>query len=435
MQASEGQNGWGTKPLIAILILLCFVLGKQPAKAEPRPAWPPFPESTLAIYRFNDLDWHPPMLPPAIGFENAMVQEGWSEYALVRDGFSVGPVAVATLDATGRKTFSPGTGAVRFWFQPNWSSAMQGGAGPGGYARLLELVNLSGSTPDVRWSLYLDKSGDTLYFSGVGADSRAQDYLKADVGFEAGEWQLITLNYGPKGSQLWLGDQLIAQGEGVPAPTEYQEPSLGLIIGSDLGVSCPAQGQFEEFTTFDYWPDAEQLAFYFNGVGRQVFLGTVGLTEEETLKQAVLEAAFPEMMLLEEEDGGMQMAYSYITNELWLEITGASNGVAHLLLHHTEPWTTYEVQSKDALTNATWLHETNVLGADGQDWTPADIATGDRTNALFFRARSFADEDGDGLPSWWELEHGSRASGRPGSIEPERFRGNCDVDACRSISG
>jgi hypothetical protein len=392
--------------LLAILTvgLLGYV---QVANAAPRPAWPPWPEPTLALYRFDEVDWHPPLLPPAIGFENASVQESWSEYALVRDGLSIAPVAVPVIDSTGRRTLAPDSGAVRFWFSPAWSSVEQGGKGPGGYARLLELVDLSGSTPQTRWSLYLGEAGDTLYLSGVGADAKAMDFLKAGVSFIAGDWQLITLNYSPKGTELWLGDQLVAEGEGLPAPAQGQEPWLGLIIGSDFGVSAPANGQFEELTTFDYWPEPEQLAFYFNGVGRQAFLGPVGSEKEEAAKRELLAAAFPQPLMLEEEEGSwMQMAYSYSTNELWLEIMGVTNDFANLILHNTQPWEAYEIQSKEDLTAEIWLSETNVLGVDGQDWTAVNIPTMERTNALFFRARSYVDDDGDGLPSWWELEHG-----------------------------
>jgi hypothetical protein len=206
----------------------------------------------LASYRFDELDWHPPSRPPAIGFEHALVQESWSQHALIRDVLSVAPVAIPVTDATGRHTLAPAAGAVRFWFCPNWSSGGEGGAGAGRPARLLELVDLSGRTAQVRWSLDVGERGDALYFSGLGSDGQPADLLKAEVGLVAGEWQLITLNYAPEGSQLWLGDQLVAEGDGVAAPSEVQEPSLGLIIGSDVGMASSANGLFEELTTFDY---------------------------------------------------------------------------------------------------------------------------------------------------------------------------------------
>ncbi|MCU0786679.1 MAG: hypothetical protein MUC91_00570 [Verrucomicrobia bacterium] len=49
---------------------LAFLSAVPSFYAAPRLAWPPWPEATLASYRFNDVDWHSPLLPPAIGFEN-----------------------------------------------------------------------------------------------------------------------------------------------------------------------------------------------------------------------------------------------------------------------------------------------------------------------------------------------------------------------------
>lgn len=83
-----------------------------------------------------------------------------------------------------------------------------------------------------------------------------------------------------------------------------------------------------------------------------------------------------------------------------------SNDWAHLTLHGTEGGLLYEIQSVLELTNGGWVSEGTVLGAAEQDWTATMVAVGGRTNTLFFRARSWADSDGDGLPDWWELEHG-----------------------------
>jgi len=413
---------------LAIGVLGCALF----ANAAPRPAWPPFPEQFLATYRFNDVDWHPPLLPPAIGFENASVQESWSEYALIRDGLSIGPVAVPTLDSTGRRTLAASTGSVRFWFCPDWSSSQNGGEGPGCYARLLELVDMSASTPDVRWSLYVGEAGDTVYLSGTESDGKAKDFLKAEAGFVADEWQMITLNYGPEGSALWLGDQLVAEGDEVPAPAEWQDPSLGLIVGSDLGVTSPAQGQFEEVTTFDYWPDAEQLEFYHNGVGRQAFLGTVGSAEEEALKQELLAAMFPQTTMFEQQGLVMQpMAYSYSSNELWLEITGVTNGAADFVIHSpsVEPYdlfmTTNLASDVPGLNFTNWVWEvradngvTNISRSTGTNPiafyrlgttndTDADGLTDAFENLVYHTDADLEDTDGDGMSDGQEIELGA----------------------------
>ena len=111
-----------------------------------------------------------------------------------------------------------------------------------------------------------------------------------------------------------------------------------------------------------------------------------------------LEAAESEMM---------QMAYEYPTNNaLWLEITSVTNDFANLIVHGTVADEVYEILSQESLTNGPWASEGTILGAAEQNWTATMISVGLRTNSLFLWARSWQDSDGDGLPDWWELEHG-----------------------------
>ena len=253
------------------------------------------------------------------------------------------------------------------------------------------------------WSLYLSPDGGTLHLSGLTPQGRAREVLSSAASFVGGQWELITLNYGPDASELWIGDEQLSRGRGLTRVSAGSPPVQGLVIGSDLAVTAPACGQFEELTTFDRWPEAEQLAFYFNGVSRQVMLGTVDSPEEEAIKQEMLAAAFPQIMMMESGGGGMPMAYSYGTNDLWLEIAGVSNGVANLILHNTDSAVWYEVLSKEDLTQMVWVPEASSPGHELQDWTAFDIPTW-QTNALLFRARTGEDSDTDGLPDWWELE-------------------------------
>jgi len=412
------------------IAVAAFILGCSASLcAAPRTAWPPWPEETLASYRFNDVDWHPPFLPPAIGFENAYVQESWSEYALIRDGLSIAPVLVPNVDTSGRDTFAPAMGSVRFWFCPAWTSSIAGGNGPGSYARLLEVVDLVGAEPSAQWSLYLAEDGNTLYLSGVGSNGKAKDLLTSPASFLSGQWELITLNYGPEGSQLWAGDELLAEGRGIPKINQWEDPVQALVIGSDLAVTAPAVGQFEEFTIFDCWLDQAQLQFYFKGVSRQVFRGTVGTPEEEAAKEELLAALFPQPAVLLSQGGGTRTAYSYSSNDLWLEITGVTNSQANFVIHapSSAPYDLFMTTNLSAtgtglnVTNWTWemranSGETNVsvptdtnplafyrLGTtnDADD----DGLTDAFENLVSHSDPSDADTDGDTLPDGWEWLH------------------------------
>ena len=95
----------------------------------------------------------------------------------------------------------------------------------------------------------------------------------------------------------------------------------------------------------------------------------------------------------------------YPTNSLWLDILSVSNNSANLLLHGTVPDVVYDLWTRQALTDSVWLAESWVVGAAETNVTPASIPVGSRTNALFVWARSWGDEDGNGLPDWWELQY------------------------------
>jgi hypothetical protein len=106
------------------------------------------------------------------------------------------------------------------------------------------------------------------------------------------------------------------------------------------------------------------------------------------------------------EFGPMDADVSYPSNYLWLSIEAVSNGTVFVTAHGTVPDQTYELLSREQLTNTTWVSEGTFIGAEGQDWTPTTIAVGTRTNSLFIWSRSWADSDGDGLPDWWEMQYG-----------------------------
>jgi hypothetical protein len=98
-------------------------------------------------------------------------------------------------------------------------------------------------------------------------------------------------------------------------------------------------------------------------------------------------------------------AFSFSSNTLWLEIPSVTNGSAQLVVHGTVEDVSYEILSRTNLSDTNWLSEKIILGAAGQDWTPTSIPKWDRTNSLFFWARSWGDSDGSGLPDWWQLQY------------------------------
>lgn len=394
--------------------LIVGVCLQSTAFAAPRPPQPPWPEATLRTYSFDSSYWLAPWNEVALYEEQAGLNESWSGYSLVRDGFVTTPVVIPLEPDAKPPSFAVGTGAVRFWISPSWSTASKesGDSGPGRWARLLELVSVNSKSPEVKWSLHLNEAGDTIYLSGTGL-AGAKQYLQAPVTFAAGDWRLITLCYSPTSTVLQIDGEIAATGAGLPPLAWWETNALGLVIGSDVLASPEslAGAEFEEVTTLPRWPrksDWQEL-YYLSGKRRSL-LGPVGTREEEQTKLALLKGAgllpesYGEAGNFEEGDG--PIAYSYAPESLWLELTGVSNNVAYLIVHGTVADVAYEILSKKSLTNSEWAGEQVVIGTQGQDWTPTMVAIGTRTNELFFWARTLVDTDGDGLPDWWELGHG-----------------------------
>ena len=402
MKANRNQPG------IAQLVLLALLVLTPTARSEPRDILPPWPEYTLGIWGFNET--FIPMMPSrvALGAESAQMAESWSGLALTRDAFTLSPVAVPVTDPFYRKrNFTTSVGTLRFWFRPEWSGVNAGGLGPRGFARLLELVTLSGKEPETLWSLYFSPEGDVIYLSGMGVGG-ATDFLKAEVKMTANRWHLISLNYDEKQTTLMVDAVVVATGSAMPPVASWKAEGLGLVIGSDITGANPALGWFDEACTFDAVQSAEDALWYRNSLRWTVVLGAVGTAKEEAVKQRWIE------QLKFEEYGEPEKAPTVAyrprpeelpTNALWLDISGVTNGVVTMRLQGTEPGTMYEILSQEHfMTNAGWQSEGVWVGTEGQDWTDTPVLVGTRTNQLFMQARSWKDEDGNGLPDWWEMQ-------------------------------
>lgn len=136
---------------------------------------PPWPEKSLGTVGWDEGYWFVPERQRAIGAEAALMIESWSGYALVRREREAQPVAIPAVGADGQALVASDTGAVRFWFNPNWSSVAKldrktlgtPESGPGQPTRLLELVNLGSQFPDIRWTLHANAEGNQLRLAGL----------------------------------------------------------------------------------------------------------------------------------------------------------------------------------------------------------------------------------------------------------------------------
>lgn len=316
------------------------------APARPRPPAPPWPELSLARWNFDE--------PLAVGTNLSPAQlaalhraESWSGYALVRAGLAAEPVWLPAVSDSGRVQVVPEAGAVRFWFRPDWTS----GAAPGltGFPRLLELARLTPAGPETAWSLHLDAEGGRLWLTRL-AGGAPVDVLSAPVGWTAGEWRLVALEWSATATGLYLDGELAALGGGLPLPAGCDTASAGLVLGSDTAGSNLALGQFEEVTSFRRL-EAARLQQYQASYSRLAALGPITPEEDaaRALQRQLLLAARASAAL---DGGGLaQMSFGpgdpcptngpvYMTN-LWcgfatntgwtmqFDVVGGTNGVRY----------------------------------------------------------------------------------------------------------
>lgn len=257
------------------------------------------------------------------------LRESWSGYALQRAGSFVPPFVVPAVDATGHTNVASDAsgGVLRFWLTPYWSSESVGGKGPGTPARLVELVAADGKEAVVVWSLQLTADGSALLLFG-GSDGDPAVLLRAGLAWPADLWHLVGLNYGPKGTALFVDGQLVAEGAGTLA---VPPKVAALVVGSTLAGTDPAGGEFEEL--FVFGRPLRETAFHYDTWRGQVALGPLGTPEEdaakrETLAKQAQEAAVERLAVETTEDAGKlpmllednppATAYSYPANSFWL---------------------------------------------------------------------------------------------------------------------
>ncbi len=123
---------------------------------------------------------------------------------------------------------------------------------------------------------------------------------------------------------------------------------------------------------------------------------------------------------------------------LRLEIIRVSNHAVHLVLHGSEPGATYEIESKEDLTQP-WTFESSLVASTGVDGTPFEVAMGGRTNGLFFRALFHPPPAQDLLPladlQLW-LQADTVSAGTNGAIslwQDQSGRGNDATQASSSF--
>jgi len=161
------------------------------------------------------------------------------------------------VEANGFTNITCDAGGLDFWFRPDWSSANNGGTGPGTFGRLVEVGAYTQDASYGWWSLYFDSGGTNIYFSAQ-SNGATTTYLSAPIQWSSNWWHIISLSYSPSNSTLYTDGQVVASGSGVSLWPGPAVRTNGFAIGSDLSGTNVVQGTFENFKT---WADPFPKAF------------------------------------------------------------------------------------------------------------------------------------------------------------------------------
>lgn len=434
-------------PLSLLLAALLFPWATTISNAKPRPLAPPWP-SFGSVYREG--------FDQPYGFATNQVVdsgiwvEGWSGWALNRQGATVAPWAVPMVVSNSFR-IDPERGAIRFWYRPVYVN----GTGTGQPATLLALATQQGNTELLWWSLVVTPNGREVHLV-CQTENGLESCLQTEVDWDAESWHLLTLGFTPTNSALFIDDQLQAVGEGLATiPTELALYTR-LAVGSTLTGELPAQGQIEELTVFSGRKRIQQvmgnifglsldweIGLYYGSLSKTAALGPI--SDEEIAARKVLaeqRQAERAALGLEEDSGGMQMMLMggpvalcvtnsplYITNTvawfdtntLWtvqFEIQGtnspadifcATNLIGNHITNSFWVWLergpscyTYQYTNQSPERSFYILGDSTVdSDGDGMPDAYENLVTHSNPHVW-----NFLDSDGDGLSDAWELANG-----------------------------
>ncbi len=314
-----------------------------------------------------------------------MLVESWSGYALECSGSPVNPFVVSAVDSTGHTNLTCNTGAIQFWFKPNWSSAsLANGNGPGVNAPLIELSVVGNRESVAAWSLQVSSDGTMLALLG-GANGGPEALLKTGISWQADKSHLVTLNFSPKGTALFIDGTLVATGGGTLAIP----PAVGAVtVGSGLAGTDPADGAFEELCSYSHLLNQKEVSFIYEALSSNAALGPISQAEYQrwlalrTATRSALRASpmglgggnSPLSPLCDCATGGQV----YLTNVVATLTTNDTMAVSFNLAGGTN-FVWYGVYSTTNLANPQWIWLTNtytctLVSLINQPWQPVFYA-------------------------------------------------------------
>lgn len=222
------------------------------------------PTGALAAWFFPDTNWLSQAGLAPRAFTNLSNVPGGNGYTLLVDSTNAAFLNYPMVDNDGQTNLTLDRGTVSFWFRPNWTSASQGGSGPGEASRLIEVGAYTTNANYGWWSLYLDSGGTNLYFAAQTNTGYSAAYLSAPIAWTNGVWHYIVLTYSATITALYLDGLIATNGPGVTILPGAYAQSGGFFIGSDAYGTSQAHGQFDDLNTYNFEQAASTIIGTYN---------------------------------------------------------------------------------------------------------------------------------------------------------------------------
>lgn len=223
---------------------------------------------TLDTWSFNDTaGWTNDLGFAPLSFTNLDSSLLGNGSCLLLDSMNPAWLQYNFTEASGTNNLAVNQGTIMFWFAPNWTDTNNGGTGPGGYGRFIDVGTYTTNGSSGWWSLYLDPAGTNVYFAAQTNNGSTAVFLSAPVAFNLTNfWHMLALTYSPTGSAFYLDGQLVTNGA---PPSIWPPPAVltnGFYIGSDSSGTQQAHGMFDDIATYDYpfAPQTIRTAFIFS---------------------------------------------------------------------------------------------------------------------------------------------------------------------------
>jgi hypothetical protein len=147
----------------------------------------------MVFYPLESPPWADWYGDPAKGFANLNVAPSWDyEQTALSLDTNCGPYLQYYIYQDGFTNITFDAGSISLWFQANWTSLTDGGAGPTNWATLLSVGNWTSNVEASAWTIAISPEGTNMVMESQSAGTN-QVVFNMPIDIDAGDWHSLTL--------------------------------------------------------------------------------------------------------------------------------------------------------------------------------------------------------------------------------------------------